>query len=122
MADRRVRVNGRVPHVGNVPRARRQDGGWYRKRSDTGKSRNKSCFIATACYGIDSKEVKIFKEWRDNTLIKNKGGRAFIGFYYKTSPSITKFISNKPKLIKLVKRGLNSTIKILENGKTRKRL
>jgi len=28
-----------VPHVGKEPRARRQDGGWRRKRSDAGKPR-----------------------------------------------------------------------------------
>ena len=30
------------------------------------------CFIATACYGIDSEEVKILKNWRDKKLKKSK--------------------------------------------------
>jgi len=34
--DRRA---GRVPPVGKLPRARRQDGAWRKKRSDTGKKR-----------------------------------------------------------------------------------
>lgn len=29
-----------VPHTGNQPRTRRNDGGWRRKRSDAGKKRN----------------------------------------------------------------------------------
>jgi len=28
-----------APHVGKVPRARRKDGAWRKKRSDTGKKR-----------------------------------------------------------------------------------
>jgi len=36
--DRRA-GNKNVPHVGKQPRARRQDGGWRRKRSDAGKPR-----------------------------------------------------------------------------------
>lgn len=38
MADRRAGKKN-VPHVGKVPRSRRLDGGWRRKRSDTGKAR-----------------------------------------------------------------------------------
>ncbi len=36
--DRRA---GNVPHVGNVPRARTQDGNWRRKRDDAGKKQGK---------------------------------------------------------------------------------
>ncbi len=64
------------------------------------------CFIATACYGIDSDEVKILQNWRDKTLLKNDYGKKFVGFYYKTSPTIAKFISNKPFFKKIVRKTL----------------
>lgn len=31
-----------LPHVGKQPRSRRKDGGWRKKRSDTGTHRPKS--------------------------------------------------------------------------------
>jgi hypothetical protein len=38
MADRRA---GKIPHVGKKPRARTKSGAWRKKRSDTGKKRQK---------------------------------------------------------------------------------
>lgn len=105
MVDRRVRVDGRVPHVGDVPRARRLDGGWYRKRSDAGKSRKKGdCFIATICMNND--EVRIFRNWRDKRLLKSRTGRRFMDFYYEVSPPIARFISDKPLFQKIFRMGL----------------
>lgn len=64
------------------------------------------CFIATACYGIDSDEVKIFRQWRDNTLLINPFGKRFVNFYYIISPSIANFISDKPLLKSITRWGL----------------
>ncbi|MDO8516703.1 MAG: CFI-box-CTERM domain-containing protein [Nanoarchaeota archaeon] len=64
------------------------------------------CFIATACYGIESEEVNIFRHYGDNTLLKYKIGRKFVNFYYNTSPPIADFISNKPLIKKCVRVGL----------------
>jgi len=61
------------------------------------------CFIATACYGLDSNEVQIFRNWRDTCLSKNKFGRAFIRGYYKVSPPIANFIADKHILKKVVR-------------------
>ena len=67
----------------------------------------KGCFIATACYGIDSEEVNIFRSWRDNKLLKSQSGRNFVNFYYKISPPLASFISNKPILKKVIRIGLH---------------
>lgn len=64
------------------------------------------CFIATACYGLESEEVKIFRKWRDNTLMKTSLGRGFVKTYYTISPPIANFISNKPLLKNIVRAGL----------------
>jgi hypothetical protein len=59
----------------------------------------KGCFIATAVYGsVDANEVQQFYFIRDNFLIKSSGGRLFIKFYYAVSPTLAKWIDNKPKI------------------------
>lgn len=40
------------------------------------------CFVATVCFGGDSNEVLVLKNWRDNSLIHNKNGRKLIISYY----------------------------------------
>ncbi len=47
MTDRRAGKHN-VPHVGRQPRARRKDGGWRRKRSDTGKPRGASAGVTAS--------------------------------------------------------------------------
>jgi hypothetical protein len=64
------------------------------------------CFIATACYGINSKYTQIFRNWRDKTLLKTSFGRQFVKVYYRVSPPIANFISDKPLLKDIVRAGL----------------
>ena len=52
-----------------------------------------NCFIATAVYGSPyAKEIIYLRFFRDDYLIKNKGGALFINIYYKISPPIAKQI------------------------------
>jgi len=53
----------------------------------------KGCFIATAAYDID-----VLRNWRDDSLGTNIIGKNFINFYYKHSPPIADYISNKKML------------------------
>ena len=52
------------------------------------KSSGGGCFIASVCFGEDSWQVKILKEFRDNILNHSLFGRKFVKFYYKYSPFV----------------------------------
>ncbi len=57
------------------------------------------CFIATACYGSSAAaEVKVLSKFRDEYLLGNIVGRAFVRGYYRVSPSLSRFIANRTVL------------------------
>jgi hypothetical protein len=61
-----------------------------------------NCFIATAVYGSPyAKEIIYLRFFRDNYLIKKKGGELIIDIYYKISPFIAKLIE-KNQFLKVV--------------------
>ncbi|MCM8807641.1 MAG: fibronectin type III domain-containing protein, partial [Candidatus Omnitrophica bacterium] len=53
------------------------------------------CFIASVCFGEDSWQVKVLREFRDRILIKSYPGKKFVSFYYRNSPKIADFIKGK---------------------------
>jgi len=65
------------------------------------------CFIATAVYGTEmAKEVIALKRFRDNYLMNNRAGQAFVRWYYKHSPPVANFIRDKKLLKATVRVGL----------------
>jgi alpha-tubulin suppressor-like RCC1 family protein len=65
------------------------------------------CFIATAAYGTPLvKEIQILRGFRDEYLLTNPPGRAFVQFYYRVSPPIAEFITERPGLKPIVRVGL----------------
>ena len=71
------------------------------------------CFIATACYGSGlSQEVKVLSRFRDRYLERSSLGRSFVKIYYRVSPPVAEFISDKPFLKLLVKIQLKPWVKI----------
>jgi hypothetical protein len=57
------------------------------------------CFIATAAYGSQMEpHVKILRKFRDNFLLNNSIGKAFVQLYYTYSPPIADFIAKHANL------------------------
>lgn len=68
------------------------------------------CFIATASYGQDSGEVGLLCDFRDNVLMQNALGRAFVKGYYTVSPPIAKVIAKSEPLAAAVRLALKPLI------------
>ena len=65
------------------------------------------CFIATAAYGSPmAEEIQILRDFRDEYLLTNLLGRAFVDFYYRTSPPMAEFINDHPSLKPIVRTAL----------------
>ena len=65
------------------------------------------CFIATAAYGTPmADQVQVLREFRDEYLLVNVVGRAFVDLYYRVSPPIAQFITEHPSLKPIVRAGL----------------
>ena len=55
------------------------------------------CFIATAAWGSTQEpHVAMLRQFRDNILLTNAPGRAFVDTYYKLSPPLAYFIGQHP--------------------------
>lgn len=74
------------------------------------------CFIATASYGQDSGEVGLLCKFRDECLLTNPLGTAFVNAYYKLSPPIADFIRESEPLKAAVRVGLKPLVAIATNA------
>jgi nitrous oxidase accessory protein NosD len=64
------------------------------------------CFIATAAYGTDTaKQIDILREFRDTVLLPNSLATKFVSLYYRTSPPIADFVSQREALRTAVRVG-----------------
>ncbi len=65
---------------------------------------NTGCFIATAAFdSADAAPVRILRHFRDRYLATNTAGRAFISWYYRTSPRLAEALNRHPGLKPLVR-------------------
>lgn len=57
------------------------------------------CFIATAAFGSKfAPAVKMLRIFRDEYLLTNRPGRAFVAFYYRHSPPLAHYIADREGL------------------------
>lgn len=83
----------------------------------TGKANvpQQGCYVATSIYGsYNAPEVLVLRNYRDNILSKTVLGKAFIFFYYKTSPSFVRLTKNMDRLNLFIKGQLDKLVKRLE--------
>ena len=65
------------------------------------------CFIATAAYGTSLHEdIDVLRDFRDEYLIPNPAGRAFVKIYYDTSPPLANAIRDNEGLRTVVRKGV----------------
>ncbi len=61
--------------------------------SGGGSSGGSGCFIATASFGTPmAEEVVVLKKFRDEYLMSNRAGRAFVRFYYRYGPTLADYL------------------------------
>ena len=79
--------------------------------TDSGQAK---CFIATAAYGTPmAVEVMKLRKFRDERLLTNRAGRAFVRWYYRHSPPVAEYISRSKVARALVRAGLRPFLWIL---------
>ena len=85
----------------------------FKELDRTEEKRAMECFIATKVYGdINAPQVQTLREIRDNVLMREPLGKAFVNFYYSgAGKRSADFIENKiPLLIPVIKRGLDCLV------------
>lgn len=72
------------------------------------------CFIATAAYGTPlHDDVRLFRKFRDDVLLKSSAGRAFVDVYYEYGPIAADFIARHESLRTATRRVLEGPAWIL---------
>lgn len=74
-----------------------------------------NCFIATAAYGgAFAPEVDTLRRFRDEHLLPNAVGRAFVKAYYTFSPPIADYIAERPMARRVVRGALSPIVLMIK--------
>lgn len=74
-----------------------------------GEGSDRRCFVATAVFeGADGPEVLRLRRFRDERLLTNHAGRAFVKLYYLHGPRLAQVVSRSPRLRLSLKRLLKT--------------
>lgn len=70
-----------------------------------GYSSSSGCYIATAVYGdYDHENVRLFRKFRDQVLLKSPFGRLFVKIYYAISPSLARHLGPESHISTVIRR------------------
>ncbi len=73
------------------------------------------CFIATAAYGSPlDPHLDSLRDFRDRFMMTNRPGRALVRFYYRHSPPLADFISNRDWLRAIIREVLTPMVFTIE--------
>lgn len=88
-------------------RSRNKDGQWRSKRSDSGRSRDKSdkssdkkgCFLTTAACEFrglpdDCHELQVLRRLRDEALLSTRNGARLVETYYEIAPRLVPLLDD----------------------------
>jgi hypothetical protein len=82
--------------------------------STSSSSTGSGCFIATAAYGSYlHPQVQQLRHFRDDYLLTNAPGRAFVALYYRCSPPLADYIARHPFLRGVTRVALTPLIMII---------
>ena len=98
-------------NIGNITEMRdrasrkfQEDAEEFRKNCEQLHNAAGTCFIATAAYGSpDEADVVILRQFRDEYLLTNAPGRAFVRVYYRASPPVARAIAKSEQAKWLVR-------------------
>jgi hypothetical protein len=77
-----------------------------------------SCYVATMVYGsTEAPEVIALRRFRDQYLLPNKYGRAFVKWYYSNSPNFVAKFQDNVWVNKILKSVLNIFVKLLKSNR-----
>ena len=72
----------------------------------TEQTTSSNCFIATACCGSTSDEVRDLRHYRDAVLLQYRVGQLFVRGYYRLSPPVARFLEQHPVAADCVRRAI----------------
>jgi hypothetical protein len=83
-----------------------------RLQSSSSSTSSGGCYIATMVYGdYNHPQVLLLREFRDEKLLNTLLGRAFVSFYYATSPHLVKLLQNATHINRMIRKILDSLIR-----------